>query len=160
MILDPLTLLLGLLSLLLGLFVLLFGLLFGLLHLLQRLLLLLLSLIVTVIGGEAAVADQVGWGLGDSRSTGPLAGVGKSTAMSAKRTDPVPSMVSVASGRAASNSASIAMATPPAKISCIIRNCRRRAPAASVSWEPAVVVMLQVCAPSLAISWEAAVARI
>jgi hypothetical protein len=61
--LDPLTLLLGLLSLLLGLFVLFFGLLFGLLHLLQRLLLLLLSLVVAVICGEAA-AGKVRWSLG------------------------------------------------------------------------------------------------
>ncbi len=72
MVLDPLTLLLGLLSFLLGYFVLLFGLLFGLLHLLQRKLFLLLGLvlIVVTIGGKAAVADQARWGLGVLRAEG------------------------------------------------------------------------------------------
>jgi hypothetical protein len=61
-VLDPLTLLLSLLSLLLGRLVLFFGLLFGLLHLLQRLLLLLLGLVVAVVGRKAT-AGQVRWGL-------------------------------------------------------------------------------------------------
>ena len=61
--LDLLTLLLSLLSLLLGLLVLFFGLLFGLLHLLQGLQLLLLRLIIVVVDREAAVTDQIRWGL-------------------------------------------------------------------------------------------------
>ncbi len=61
-VLDPLTLLLSLLSLLLGLLVLLFGLLFGLLHLLQGLLFLVLCLIVGVVGREAAGELRTGRG--------------------------------------------------------------------------------------------------
>lgn len=107
----------ALFKLLLGLFVLFFGLLFGLLHLLQGQLFLLLSLVVAVIGGQAASAGKGRWRLGNCRPTEPLAGAGKSTAMFVRRTDPDSSMVSVVSGRAASNSASIAIAAAPAKSS-------------------------------------------
>ncbi len=62
--LDPLTLLLGLLSFLLGLFVLLLGLLFGLLRFLLVELFLLLGLIVVVIGGEPASAGELRGGRG------------------------------------------------------------------------------------------------
>ena len=57
MFLDPLPLLLGLLSFLLGYLVLLFGLLLGLLHFLLRQLLLLLSLIIGAIGSEPTDAE-------------------------------------------------------------------------------------------------------
>ncbi|SPM26782.1 Mycobacterium terramassiliense ORFan, partial [Mycobacterium terramassiliense] len=63
-ILDPLTLLLGLLSLLLSLFVLFLGLLHGLLQLLLRQLLLQLGLVVAVVGGESPDGAAGGSGHG------------------------------------------------------------------------------------------------